>query len=99
MKKRLSYVAPLQLGTVLAALYFLLSLILVPFLLLASILGAKQGAMMGAVGPLFLVILIPLLYSALGFIGGVIAAAVYNVVAKWTGGIEFAVVDAPSADL
>ncbi|MFH1776920.1 MAG: DUF3566 domain-containing protein [Candidatus Omnitrophota bacterium] len=31
---------------------------------------------------------IPILYIILGFIGGVIGAFVYNLCAKWVGGIE-----------
>ena len=30
----------------------------------------------------------PVLYAAMGFIIGVIGAAIYNLVAKWIGGIE-----------
>ena len=33
--------------------------------------------------------------AVMGFIGGVIAAAVYNLVAKWTGGLEITLSDAP----
>jgi hypothetical protein len=35
------------------------------------------------------VIFLPIIYAVLGFIGGVIAAFIYNLVAKWTGGVEF----------
>jgi hypothetical protein len=40
-------------------------------------------------------LLFPVIYGAVGFIGGVIAAALYNLVAKWTGGLEFEVTDMP----
>jgi hypothetical protein len=33
-------------------------------------------------------ILMPVIYGVMGFIGGVIGAAVYNLVARWIGGIE-----------
>ncbi len=33
----------------------------------------------------------PVIYGAMGFIGGVIGAAVYNLVASWIGGIELEV--------
>ena len=39
------------------------------------------------------VIVLPLLYGVLGFIGGIIFAAVYNLAAKWTGGMEIALTD------
>jgi hypothetical protein len=34
-------------------------------------------------------IFLPIIYAVIGFIGGVITALIYNLVAKWTGGIEF----------
>ena len=96
MTKRLQYVAPLQLGIVLAVLYGALSLIIVPFLLLATVLGAKSQDSGGFfAGGIFLIILFPLIYAAMGFIGGIISAAIYNLIAKWTGGIEFTLADAP----
>ncbi len=89
MKKRLTYVSPLQLGIVLAVLYGIIALILVPFLLLGAIFGAK-GGLVGGVFAIF----IPVIYAIVGFIGGVITAFVYNLVAKWTGGVEFTTADA-----
>lgn len=34
-------------------------------------------------------VFLPIIYAVVGFIGGVIAAFIYNLVAKWTGGVEF----------
>jgi hypothetical protein len=87
MRKRLTYISPLQLGIVLALVYGVISLILVPFLLLGAIFGH------GGVG--ILVIFIPFIYVIIGFIGGVLSAIVYNIVAKWTGGIEYVAAEAP----
>jgi len=96
MTKRLQHIAPLQLGIVLATLYGVLSLIFVPFALLASVLGAKSQNNFGFfAGGVVFIIFVPFLYAALGFIGGVIAAAVYNLIAKWSGGIEFTLADVP----
>ena len=36
-------------------------------------------------------ILMPVIYGVMGFIGGVIGAAVYNLDARWIGGIELEV--------
>ena len=96
MTKRLQHVAPVQLGIVLATLYGAFSLIFVPFFLLFSLLGFKSQQNVGffAGGAVF-IIFVPFLYAALGFIGGVIAAAIYNLVAKWSGGIEFTLADVP----
>jgi hypothetical protein len=55
-----------------------------------------SGAGLAAVGGVFFVIMIPVIYAALGFIGGIIAAAIYNVTARFTGGIEFTLADPPS---
>jgi hypothetical protein len=38
---------------------------------------------------------IPVMYGVMGFITGIIGAALYNVVAKMTGGLEFQIADAP----
>jgi hypothetical protein len=96
MKKELTYIAPIRTGIVLGVLYGLLGLIAAPFLLLAVVLGSKAGAP-AAFGGVFFAILFPVLYAAAGFIVGIIAAAIYNLVAKWTGGLEFDVRDIPPA--
>lgn len=90
MKKRLTHVSPLQLGIVLALLYGIVSLIFVPFLVLGAMFGPH-----GSFGAVFF-IFVPILYAILGFIGGVIAAFVYNIVAKWTGGVEYIASEAPA---
>ncbi len=46
----------------------------------AGVLGMLMGA--GAI------IVMPIIYGIFGFIGGLIYAALYNLVAKWTGGLE-----------
>jgi hypothetical protein len=98
MTKRLKRIAPLKTGIVLGVLYALLSILIVPFFMLAgfgAMAAAKQGgaevpfAFMFGIGALFL----PVLYGVMGFIFGVIAAAVYNLVAKWTGGLEIVLED------
>jgi hypothetical protein len=99
MKKQLTYITPLRAGIVLGVLYGILSLLVVPFVLLAALLGSKTGvpgpSIFLGVG---LAILLPVLYAVAGFIGGVIGAALYNLIAKWTGGLEFEVRDvAPAA--
>lgn len=91
MIKRIKHVAPLQLGIVLAVLYGIMSLIVVPFLLLASVFS--QGANKSF--PILLIIFLPVIYAIVGFIGGVIAAAIYNLIAGWTGGIEMTLEDVP----
>jgi hypothetical protein len=65
-----------------ATLYFLLSLIIVPFVYLASRMGPTPG-ISGV-----LAVFIPVLYAVFGYIFTAIACWIYNVIAGWSGGIE-----------
>jgi transmembrane protein DUF3566 len=98
MKRRIKRISPLQAGKMLGALYACMGLILLPFFALAAVAGAfapstEQSA--GASAPALFVgmmfgfgIFMPIIYGVMGFIGGIIAAALYNVFARWIGGIE-----------
>ncbi|XHR28171.1 MAG: hypothetical protein ACFUZC_19865 [Chthoniobacteraceae bacterium] len=101
MKKRLARISPLQLGIVLAVLYGLLSLIVfVPMGLLFAgrhTMGSVSSAPTAFPFSGLFLLGMPVLYAIMGFISGVIGAAVYNLVAKFTGGIEVTVTDAPEA--
>ena len=99
MKKRLTRIAPLKAGIVLGVLYALLGCLIVPIFMIAGATAAAASRQAGTsmpfaflfgVGALF----VPVLYGALGFIFGIIAAAIYNLVAKWTGGVELTLEDA-----
>ena len=100
MKRRLSSIGPLKLGITLGVIYGILSLIIaVPLFLIISLAGAASAAKGGgqALPALFsgvFVIFLPIIYAVLGFIAGVIMAFIYNLVAKWIGGIEFTTEDA-----
>jgi Transmembrane domain of unknown function (DUF3566) len=39
------------------------------------------------------IIFLPVIYAVVGFIAGVITALIYNLVAKWTGGVEYTAED------
>jgi hypothetical protein len=93
MKKELTHIAPLRAGIVLGVLYGVLSLIFVPFFLLAAVLASRTNSPAPAIFGVGFAILMPVLYAAVGFVGGVIAAALYNLITKWTGGFEFEVRD------
>ncbi len=93
-RTRLKTIAPLQLGKMLAVIYGLLALVIAPFFVLFSFIGAAAGAR-GAGGAaaslgfgIGMAIAMPVLYAFFGFIGGVLGGFVYNLVAKWIGGIE-----------
>ncbi|MFO1446680.1 MAG: hypothetical protein U1F61_00775 [Opitutaceae bacterium] len=90
-KRRIRRFAPLQLGKMLCILYGIMGLLFVPFFLLMSAmtshLPAEQRVGMLAFGVGFAVAA-PILYAAMGFVFGVLGACIYNLVAKWIGGIE-----------
>jgi hypothetical protein len=81
MKIRVKRIAPLQAGKMLAGIYALLSLIAIPIMLIAAFTNSAGI-------PLGMAIAMPLLYIAIGFVGGIIGAAFYNIVAGWLGGFE-----------
>ena len=89
--RRIKRFAPLQLGKMLAILYGIMGLIFIPFFLImsavASQLPAQQRVGIMALGVGF-ALFVPLIYAAMGFVFGALGALIYNVVAKWIGGIE-----------
>jgi hypothetical protein len=90
-KRRIKRIAPLQLGKMLCLLYGIMGLIFIPFFLLISAVSSQMpseqrtGFMAMGIG---VAIAAPLLYAAMGFIFGLIGACIYNLVAKFVGGIE-----------
>jgi hypothetical protein len=84
MKQQIARFSPHQNAKVIAVLWAVVSLILlVPFFLLASVFGAGQGM------PLWTIIILPIIYLVVGYIGVVIGCALYNVIVPFTGGIEY----------
>ena len=84
MKKRISRLSVLQTGKFLGLLYTLLAAIMIPFFLLAFA-SQPQGMV-----PMLLMLL---MYPVMGFLGGLLMAVFYNLVAKWIVGIEVTVED------
>lgn len=88
---KIKRIGVLSLGKILATLYALIGLILGAFFTFFSILGLVfyTGQPNAA---LFLgiasIILFPIAYGIAGFVGGVIIAFLYNIVAAWVGGVE-----------
>jgi hypothetical protein len=86
-------VAVLRFGLVCAVLYafggLIEALVVVPIMSLApagsaNAFPAGMKSLMGAGAFIFL----PVLFAIFGFIGSVIMALLYNLVARWTGGIR-----------
>lgn len=59
------------------------------YALLSLIIGTQLGDVGVGAGLGFLgIIVLPVLYAIFGFIGGAIGALLYNLVAKWVGGVD-----------
>ena len=92
------HVGPLSVGKICFAMYALIGLLaglfIASFGFLLSNAAASNpdntwpAAMLGPFMGIGAIILFPIFYGVIGFIGGVIFAALYNVVARMMGGIE-----------
>lgn len=82
----------MQLGKILGALYGFIALIGVPFVLLFAILGILNGknsdSTMGIASLIMVSCGVVLLYSIIGFIGGLIIGLIYNFLVKFVGGLK-----------
>ena len=83
MERELKSIAVLQTGKVLAIIYGFFSVIMIPFLLIVALVSR------GNIGAMIPTILVIVLYPVIGFIGGIIAAALYNLAASLVGGLQF----------
>ena len=92
MRKRITRVAPFQLGKVSAVLYAIFTIPIALVLGIASAFGPPAQSK-----PLALILAIPVFYVVFGFLFMAFVAWLYNVVAKWTGGIEYVTVEVPDA--
>ena len=91
MSKQLTRIAPWQAGKVFAFIYFVLSLFLViPFALINSALPSNVPGPHFGIG--FFVAL-PFLYAICGLIFVPIGCWIYNLAARFVGGIEITVVE------
>jgi hypothetical protein len=91
MKKKLTYISPIDVGKVTGALGMLYSLFVTALFFAGVAIGMVTGNYhgLGVASPDAIVILI--LVPIVGFVYGALGAAVYNLVAKWTGGIRYTV--------
>lgn len=91
VKRRIKRFEPLQLGKMLAVLYGIMGLLFIPFFLIMSMISTQlppeQRAGMMGVGIGF-ALFMPIIYAVMGFVFGLLGAVIYNLVAKWVGGIE-----------
>lgn len=85
-----------------AAIYAVMGLLFMPFLLLMSLVGAFAGPrhnpLAGAFGVVFALVM-PVFYAGIGFVTGLLGSLIYNLLAKWLGGIEIELTPPPSAPI
>jgi len=74
-----------------AAVYGVLGLLLMPIFLLMALAGAFAGSrhnpLAGALGVVFALVM-PVFYAGIGFVTGLLGSLIYNLIARWLGGIE-----------
>ncbi len=78
-------------GVMLGALYVIIGLVVGAIFFMISIAGLAIGGQQaagGLVGGIAAIVLLPLFYGAMGFIGGIIFALLYNLIAGMAGGIR-----------
>lgn len=85
MTSEIKRILPLQAAKVSAVLYFIIGLVFGLPLTLIGMLGAPEGA--EGPGPLFFLFL-PFLYALMAFIFVPLFCWLYNLIVRWTGGIE-----------
>lgn len=86
-------VGPLSCAKIAAALYAVIGFVAGIFFSLAAMAGAfaADDAGVGAMGMIFgagAIVVLPIFYACLGFVGTLIIASLYNAVAGVVGGIE-----------
>jgi len=93
---RIRSVGVLSVGKIFGTLYAILGLLIgLVFALIAAVGGAAALNQQGAKAPfpgaalgVFAIVVFPVCYGIAGFIGGLITAGLYNLVAGMVGGIE-----------
>jgi hypothetical protein len=85
MKTRVQRLSPHQNGKVFAVMSAVGSLVfVVPFMLIAGAMAPKDANF-----PVFVALLFPLFYLVFGYVFVVAGCWLYNLLARFTGGIEF----------
>lgn len=92
MRKRITRIAPFQLGKVFAVLYAIFSIPIALIMGIAASFAPSEQSI-----PLAMIVAIPVIYIVFGFLFMALAAWIYNVIAKWTGGVEYVAVEVTDA--
>lgn len=102
MRYKLKSLDPMGVGKVTGAIYGGMSLLIVPFVALAMVVGAfakSKEAGIAIVLALGLILVLPVVYGLMGFVMGALMAVVYNFVSRWIGGIVMELVPADTASV
>src|SRR5579862_7020953 len=89
-------IRPVSLGKIFGAIYGGLGLlfggVFLIIVIIASLFSSERNF-----GNIFLavvvIVLVPIFYGAFGYVSGVIFGGLYNLAAKWTGGLEVEIED------
>ena len=89
-------VNPISAAKVMGLLGLVIGLILGAFISLGALaLGGAAiasdepgGALVGMIFGAGAIVILPLFYGCVAFVGGLVQSLLYNVAAKWTGGVE-----------
>ena len=86
MNRTITRIAPIPAAKVVAIVYFVMGIVLIPFFLLPALLSDQAAGF-----SLFFAIAMPLFYAIGGFLGTALMCVLYNFAAARIGGIEFEV--------
>jgi len=84
-------VGVLSCAKIMGAIYGSLGLLFLPFLLLgglAGLMAGKGSEAISGIAMLAIAVFAPVFYAALGFLMGAFSAWIYNLFARWLGGIR-----------
>lgn len=88
----LTKIGVLSLGKIFGAVYAVIGLILGVIITLTSLgmdsMMGTEGAFAGMQLGAGAIIIFPIIYGIMGFIGGIISAFIFNLVTRFTGGLE-----------
>ena len=92
--KKITKIGVLSLAKFTALMYALFGFLAGIFFSVFSLLGIKTeaGNLGHAVG-MAAIIVFPILYGALGFVGGLITGFFFNLISNWLGGIEIEITE------
>ncbi|TXF96490.1 hypothetical protein [Massilia arenae] len=83
MKIRIKHVGVVQCAKMIAGIYFVISLPIVALVLMVAMAAGKASIGVGGL------ILLPFVYAFFSYLGGLLCAWIYNLVANRVGGFEY----------